>query len=200
MAGINYDEADANGVTLPLSEIDRLLTAQFAIGWAGERGENRRLGWWRSDLVSEFGGRDLFSRLLPHSSEWAVFQSVREAAHRRDDERRMQDHNPDRIVSLFNTTFEIDERVDERLADLKREGGRPAETLSGLGEVVFDDWSADRFAEWVQAHGKVDFVQAPIGRRIRGSAPDSLGLLVRHLIAACSPLTDTYPMPHYRRA
>jgi len=200
MSVVESREPSREGAPVPLSEIDLLLTAQLAIGWAGERGEDRRLGWWRTDLANKYGGQDLFSRLLPHSWEWAVYQSVREAARRRDEELRKQDHDSDRIISLFNITFEIDERADERFADLKREGKPPVEALSGLAEVVSEKWNKDQFAEWVQAHGKVDFVAAPIGRRIRGSAPDSLELLVRHLIAACSPLTDEYPIPHYRRA
>ncbi|MEX1027860.1 MAG: BREX-6 system BrxE protein [Candidatus Paceibacterota bacterium] len=200
MSVVESREPSREGAPVPLSEIDLLLTAQLAIGWAGERGEDRRLGWWRTDLVSKFGGQDLFSRLLPHSWEWAIFQGVREAARRRDEELRKQDHDSDRIISLFNITFEIEERADERLADLKRTGKPPVEALPGLAEVVSEEWAKDRFAEWLQAHGKVDFVSAPIGRRIRGNAPDSLDLLVRHLIAACSPLTDEYPMPHYRRS
>ncbi|GAB4568166.1 MAG: hypothetical protein Tsb0020_21310 [Haliangiales bacterium] len=40
---------------LPLSEIDFALTAQIIIAWAGEGGEEPRLSWWRSDMVSEFG-------------------------------------------------------------------------------------------------------------------------------------------------
>ena len=33
---------------------------QFAIAWNGEAGEERRLGWWRTDQYSEFGGEDDF--------------------------------------------------------------------------------------------------------------------------------------------
>lgn len=47
---------------IPNSELDRILTAQFADAWAGENGEQPRLGWSRFDLVSEFGGLDLFRR------------------------------------------------------------------------------------------------------------------------------------------
>jgi hypothetical protein len=71
---------------IPMSEIDRALTAQFVVAWAGEGGEEKRLGWWRSDLVSEFGGKDLFRRLLPKTWAWAVLQAVREAARRKDAE------------------------------------------------------------------------------------------------------------------
>ena len=39
---------------LPLSSatIDAILTAQLAVAWAGEGGEEPRLKWWRTDLVS----------------------------------------------------------------------------------------------------------------------------------------------------
>jgi hypothetical protein len=46
------------------------LTVQLVVGWAGEAGENPRLGWWNTDLASEFGGEDLFRRLLPNSWRW----------------------------------------------------------------------------------------------------------------------------------
>lgn len=79
------------------AEVDLLLTAQIAVAWAGEGhvGEEPRLGWWRSDLTSEFGGRDLFERLLPRTYRWAVFQAVREAARRTDAEMRERANNPD---------------------------------------------------------------------------------------------------------
>jgi hypothetical protein len=48
--------APTQRVPLPLSDLDAALTAQFAVAWAGETGEEPRLGWWRTDLVSEFGG------------------------------------------------------------------------------------------------------------------------------------------------
>ena len=66
------------------AELDALLTAQIAVAWAGEGGDEPRLGWWRTDLVDEYGGEDLFARLLPHTARWAVLQAVREAARRTD--------------------------------------------------------------------------------------------------------------------
>ena len=65
-------------------EIDYALTAQLVVGWAGESGEQKRLGWWRSDLVSPYGGMDLFKSLLPSTWEWAVLQGARETARRRE--------------------------------------------------------------------------------------------------------------------
>jgi hypothetical protein len=71
-------------VSATLEELDFALTAQLVVAWAGESGEEQRLGWWRTDLASEFGGEDLFRRLLPNSWPWATLQAVREAARRRD--------------------------------------------------------------------------------------------------------------------
>ena len=61
----------ATDLFLTTTELDFLLTAQFAVAFAGEGGESPRLGWWRTDLVSEFGGHDLFQRLLPSTWAWA---------------------------------------------------------------------------------------------------------------------------------
>ena len=184
---------------IPLSTVDLILTAQIAIAWAGEGGEDRRLGWWKTDLVSEFGGKDLFKQLMPHTWEWAVLQAAREAARRCDAELRHREHDPDQILSLFNLGFVVDEHADERLLDLKRSGVSPKTTLPGLNEVLTEKWQSERFGDWVQGHGKVDTVAAPIGRRLKGEPPESLELLVRRLISAFWPFTDEYPLPHYRR-
>ena len=185
---------------IPASQIDFLLTAQLAVAWAGEGGEEPRLSWWRTDLASEFGGQDLFRRLLPHSWRWAVLQAVREAARRRDAELRSQDNDPDRIVSLYRLGFVVDERVDQRLQDLKRSGEGPLEALPGLRDVCTETWELQQFADWVQGFGRANCVEAPIGRRLKGNLPDALDLLVRNLISALWPLADAYPLPHYRRS
>jgi hypothetical protein len=182
------------------SVIDSLLTAQLAIAWAGESGESPRLGWWRTDLKSEFGGEDFLGRLLPHTWQWAVFQAMREAARRCDAQIREQDHDADRIVSLYCLGFEIDERIDERLADLKRAGKPPLESLPGLREVVTETWNQDAFSEWIEGHGAVESTKAPSGRRLKGKPPESLELTVDHLVAGFLPLSESYPLPHYRRS
>jgi hypothetical protein len=184
---------------IPMSDIDAVLTSQLVVAWAGEAGEDRRLGWWRSDLVSEYGGEDLFRRLLPRTWRWAVLQSAREAARRKDAEFRCQDHDPDRIVSLFSLGFELDERVEERLQDLKRSGRVPHEVLPGLA-FVSEGWSHDRFWDWVVGHGEAEAAASPIGRRLRGGPPSTLDQLVRKLIAGLAPAAEAYPLPHYRRA
>jgi hypothetical protein len=184
---------------LPMSDIDAALTSQLVVAWAGETGEERRLGWWRSDLVSEYGGEDLFRRLLPSTWRWAVLQSARETARRKDAEFRRQDHDPDRIVSLFSLGFEVDERVEERFQDLKRSGRAPDDALPGLA-VVSEGWHRDRFWDWVIGHGEADAAASPVGRRLKGAPPTALDQLVRKLVAGLAPEAETYPLPHFRRA
>src|SRR5688572_2403408 len=127
-------------------EIDHALAAQLIVAWAGETGEERRLGWWACDLVSEFGGQDLFKRLLPNTWDWAVLQGAREAARRHDAAQRARDHEPDRLLSLYALGFETDERIDERLLELKRSGLPVPTALPPLVDMVGEDWSLQRFA------------------------------------------------------
>ena len=184
---------------IPMSDIDLALTAQIVVAWAGETGEEKRLGWWRSDLVSEYGGEDLFRRLLPSTWPWAVLQGARETARRRDAELRRQDHDPDRIVSLFNFGFELDERIEERFQDLKRSGRDPHEALPGLG-VISEGWSHARFFDWVNGHGEAETTATPIGRRLKSAAPGGLDQQVRRLVAGLAPAAEAYPLPHFRRS
>lgn len=183
----------------PKSEVDFALTAQLVVAWAGETGEEKRLGWWRSDLVSEFGGEDLFRRLLPRTWPWAVLQGAREAARRRDAELRREEHDPDRLISLFNFGFELDERIEERFQEYKRSGREPQESLPGLA-ILAAPWSTARFFEWVEGHGNIDATATPVGRRLKGAPPRGLDELVRKLVAALAPAAEKYPLPHFRRA
>ena len=182
-----------------MSDIDMALTSQIVVAWAGETGEERRLGWWRSDLASEFGGEDLFSRLLPSTWRWAALQGAREAARRVDAELRGRDHEPDRIVSLFSLGFEMDERIEERLADLKRSGRTPVEALPGLA-VTDKGWDPEGFWDWVDGHDEAGRTAAPAGRRLTGAVPATVGEQARRLVAGLAPAADSYPLPHFRRA
>ena len=118
---------------------------------------------------------------------------------RYDAELRQRDHDPDRILSLFNLGFAVDERTDERLLDLKRSGVSPLEALPGLKEVLTETWQVNQFGDWVQRHGKAESVSEPIGRRLRGAPPETLELLVNRLVSAYWPFTSEYPLPHFRR-
>jgi hypothetical protein len=181
------------------ADLDYVLSAQIAVAWAGEGGEEPRLGWWRSDLASEFGGEDLFRRLLPNTWRWATLQSAREAARRRDAEIRSRDHDPDRIVSLYRLGPEPDERLDERLQDLKASGVEPVKALPGLADIVTGPWKPERFAAWLEAHATEQHASAPIGRRLKGDPPGAIDALVRNILGALAPLGEEYPLPHYRR-
>ena len=181
------------------SEIDQLLSAQLIVAWAGEKGgDEKRLGWWRTDLLSEFGGRDLLSQLLPHTGEWAVYQAVREAARRTDAAAREESHDSDLLVSLYSLGFEIDERADERLQELKRSGKDPLEALPGLKSLVDESWSQQAFVDWCEGHGKSDYTGTSTGRRLKGEMPSSLDRVIHRLVAAMVPLADEYPLPHFR--
>ena len=182
------------------SEIDLVLTAQIVVGWAGEHGEHRRLGWWRTDMVSEFGGEDLLKRLLPHTWRWAVLQSVREAARLKDAELRAQAHDPDDILSLYNFGFEVDERIEDRFQELKSSGRLPEKALPGLSDAIEDSWNREHFLDWVSGHGEAEISVTPAGRCIEGEAPPSLDARLRQLVAGlAAPLGDAYPLPHFRK-
>ena len=141
---------------IPMSDIDMALTSQLVVAWAGETGEEHRLGWWRSDLVSEYGGEDLFRRLLPSTWRWAVLQGAREAARRVDAELRRRDHDPDRIVSLFSLGFELDERIEERLAESEALGPHAGRGAAGPGGHRATAGTRIEFWDWVTGHGEAD--------------------------------------------
>lgn len=189
----------AERVSVPESDIDLALTAQLLIAWAGEGGEEKRLAWWRTDLVSEFGGEDLFKRLLPNTFRWATLQAAREAARRKDAELRAQHHNPDHIVSPFNLGFELDEHVEARFQELKREVANPEEALSGL-ELISSGWDRSAFQAFLASHaGKVNIESSPVGRLLKGEPPSNLGELIRNLLAGFAEDSNEYPLPHYRK-
>jgi hypothetical protein len=185
-------------------DLDGLLTAQIAVAWAGEKGEDRRLGWWDSDLTGELGGEDLFRALLPATWAWATLQAARAAATRCDAAMRARGSDPDAVLTLFFQGFVIDELAEERLRDLKGSGQSPLEALPGLSEVIGElrdrqPWDQGRFTGWLAAGDAPETEPTPLGRRIKGPVPEGLDRRVRQLLGALTPLADHYPLPHYRR-
>jgi hypothetical protein len=182
------------------SEIDSLLTSQILVAWAGERGgdEERRLGWWRTDLVSEYGGRDFFKRLLPRTSEWAVLQSVRQAALRADIAAKKKVPDADALISLYGLSFEVDERLEERIQELKRSNKSPIESLPALRALMDSPWKQQSFMDWVEGHGKSDFTVTATGRRLKGTPPSSLDSITKSLVGALTPIAKDYPFPHIK--
>jgi hypothetical protein len=191
-----------SGASVATSDLDQALTAQTVVAWAGEGGEKPRLGWWQTDLVSEYGGEDLLKRLLPRTWPWAMLQAVREAARRKDEELRGKDSDPDQLVTLFRFGFELDEQIEERLQAYKRGGLSPVDALPGLGEVMGGTlhqlWDRAQFLQWVEAHGPVQAEAVPTGRQLKGAMPAGLDRRVAQLVAALAPLADSYPLPHFR--
>lgn len=193
-------------IRVPDGDLDALLTAQFLVAWAGE---TSRLGWWRSDLVSRYGGYDLFSRLTPHTASWVILQTARETARRHDAERRGQGGDPDAKLTLFHLGFEADEQADERLQHHKRGGKSPTAALPGLGDFIRlptpeddgdddDTFDRERFERFLRLDTAKHVVE-PGGRRLTGAPPANLPELVRQLLAALVPLAGEYPLPYFRR-
>lgn len=185
------------------SDIDFLLTAQLVLAWAGESGTNddpssKRLGWWRTSLVGD-GAEYELKELLPNTWQWVMFQSVREAARLHDASVRLKDHDPDRLLTLYSLGFAIDEKVEDRLRQLKLAGTEPGEELPQFGEIIAGGWNRGAFASWSNAFGKSSFTDVPAGRRLKGKPPQNLAELTSRLVAGLMPITDSYSMPHFRR-
>ncbi len=198
-----FDAAPVRSAVLrvPTEHLDFALTAQIAVAWAGERGEEPRLGWWNSDYASLDGGFDLFGRLMSRSMLWTSYQAARETARRVDAEMRRRDSNPDRVISLYSLGFELDEKLEDRLRDLRRTGLEPHQCLSALADIRMEwPWDRGRFAAWLSGQGTADISTTPVGRRLSLEPTASLDTLIRALLAGLLPLGDTYPLPHVRRA
>lgn len=138
---------------MPLStdKLDEILTYQLAVAWAGEAGdEPRRLGWWKTDMVSRYGGLALFEQLAPQTRAWAAFEVAREAARRVDEAARNKSADPDRLLSVFHLGADLDEQVQERIGDHKRDGRSPTDALPELQDLIAG-WDRERFEAWLAA-------------------------------------------------
>ena len=181
-------------------ERDAILTLQLAVAWAGERGEDEpRLGWWDTDMVSQYGGHTLLRAVAPRTYAWAALEVAREAARRKDEAARARDADADRLVSLFRFGFDIDEQLEDRLAEHKREGLAPELALPKLS-ALFERWDRNRFASWLEAVDAPNTVNDPTGRRLTGAPPSDVVETAQRLARALAPFSDNYPCPHYRDA
>ena len=184
---------------IPTSTVDSILALQLTVAWAGEsREQTKRLGWWQTDLVDATGGGDFLARLLPRTHAWASLEAVREAARRVDEQGRRGMSDPDGVRTLFFLGFDLDERLTERLAELKRGSMPPAEALP-VSLALDAPFSGDSLADALRLSGRAaayDIV--PGGRQLKGAMPGAPDLAVRNLAAALLPLTERYPMPFYR--
>ena len=187
------------GSLLTHGVLDSILALQLTVAWAGEGAcDPPRLGWWATDLVDEAGGGDLLLRLLPKTHAWAGLEAAREAARREDERARRTQASPDDLRTLFFLGVEVDERLAERLADLKRLGRPPSEALP-LPVVIGGVFSKDGLAAALATPGVKSRVQVvPGARQVLGARPEAPDLVARNLAAALLPLSESYPLPFYR--
>jgi hypothetical protein len=178
--------------------LDQILSMQLLVAWAGE-GDTQpaRLGWWRTALADEYGGEDLFQRLMPHTWKWAVLDAARLAAKRVDARSRERTADADQLVSLFRLGFALDEHLDDRLAELKRSGIAPLEALPGL-KAIASPFDRAAFQAWLADLPPAGHTASAAGRRLKETLPEDRVLAARMLCAALHPLIDSYPAPHFR--
>lgn len=180
--------------------LDEILSLQLLVAWAGEgQTDPKRLGWWRTSLSDEFGGEDLFKRLMPRTWRWAVLEAARVAARVADAEARSHAADGDQLISLFHFGFELDEQLDDRLAELKRSEREPTEALPRLAATK-RPWNTDAFLASLRELGAVATAASSIGRRLKGAMPRSPVEAARQLAAAMVPSGDRYPAPHWKVA
>lgn len=183
------------------TELDEVLAVQFLVAWAGEgsRSRPRRLNWWDTDLVDPDGGGDLIARLVPRTHVWASLEAVREAARRVDADSRERHGEPDLLRTIFFLGFELDEKVSDRLALLKRGDRSPSAALllpSGL--ALGADFPSDRVMSALAPAGPPAFeVVPPVGRQVHAPMPAGIADQVRTLAAALVPPTADYPTPFF---
>jgi len=123
---------------------------------------------------------------------------VREAARRVDAKARGRHGDPDRLRTIFFLGFEVDERLDDRLGELRRSGRAPEEALP-LPHRLGAEFDAGALPALLAPGEKAAFEAVPpIGRKLRGAAPAAVDDLVARLTAALVPVADGYPLPFYR--
>jgi hypothetical protein len=187
------------GNTVTVQSLDQILALQLVVAWAGEgRCEPKRFGWWDTDLIDMAGGGDLVARLAPRTHAWASLELVREAARRVDARARGRHGDPDKLRSIFFLGFEVDEKVTDRLAELKRQGRPPEEALP-LPFKLGSEFAKEQVVEALSVAGKVAFEKVPpAGRQLKGAAPESPHELVQKLAAALVPIAPEYPLPFFQ--
>jgi hypothetical protein len=186
------------------ADLDRILSLQLSVAWAGEGGcEPARLGWWKTDVIDAEGGGDLFTRLLPRTHLWASLQAAREAAILTEEALRASIADKDETRSLFHLGSDVDERLRDRLGQLKRGERPPLEVFPAMPREVFPEppvggFEEKTFADSLRAGGQATWVVSHGGRELRGELPSKAELLAPLLAAALVPFVKPYPLPFCR--
>lgn len=181
------------------SDLDQILALQLTIAWAGEGlCQPPRLGWWQTDLVDEDGGGDLFGRLTPRLRRWSALEAVRETARRHDARCRREVAEPEKVRTLFNLGFRIEEQLETRLSILKatEASPQPAIPLQGLMGTPFSPDALTKLLESLPPRARYTAVLG--GRELAGAALHEPLTLARQLATALLPLAERYPMPFAR--
>lgn len=179
--------------------LDAILAAQFFIAWAGEGlSEPKRLEWWRTDTIDEYGGGDFMLRLAPRTHRWAGLEAAREAARRTDFKARKRMADPDSVRTLFFWGFEVDEQLTERLRDLKMNRQDPEKALS-VPMKLGSDFDRDAFQEALkEISDEAEYTVQLSGRELKSSMPQNHQEACRLLLGALRDLPEQYPCPFFR--
>jgi hypothetical protein len=183
----------------PPEELDQILALQLLIAWAGETpgGAHPRLGWWKTDVIDDDAGGDLWKRLLPRTHRWAGLDAARRAAYLTDERLRRPAKNADDQLTLFHFGFEIDEALAERLAHHVLEARNPAEVLPALS-ALSSRFDRTALAKTLGADGvDASFKVVPGGRQLKKIANEPLPARARRLATAllAAPVAPAYPVP-----
>ncbi len=181
-------------------ELDEILSVQLLLAWAGETpgGGTPRLGWWKTDVIDEEAGGDLWKRLLPRTHRWAGLDAARRAACLTDERLRRPAKNADHQFTLFHFGFELDEALAERLAHHVLEAHHPAEVLpllSAMGSVHFDRAALAKTIATKELDASFKVVAG--GRQLKKVPDEPLPTRARRLAMALlsDPLSPAYPVP-----
>lgn len=176
--------------------LDRILELQFVLSWAGEdAAQPRRQSWWRTNLIDEYGGYDLLSRLVPRTARWAQYELARTAARHVDGDGLDKQADAANIRTLFHLGPELDTELAERLQQLKASEVDPLEALPALKATA--TWDASAFAGFLGDLGDARrFEREPFGKRLSGDVPGDPVELIRTLAQGLLPLGERFPRPH----
>jgi len=180
-------------------ELDAILSVQLLLAWAGETpgGDQPRLGWWKTDVVDDEAGGDLWKRLLPRTHRWAGLDAARRAAALTDAKLRSPAKNADRQLTLFHFGFAIDEALAERLAHHVLEAREPAQVLPTLSAITsrFDRTALMKSLDAADLDATFKVVAG--GRQLKPHADEPLSTRARRLALAllADPVAPAYPVP-----
>lgn len=183
-------------IPVPNTQLHHVLSLQLTVAWLGE-GHGRR-NWWRTGLLDQDGGLDFFERVTPNRAAWIALDAARRAAVSVDAALRRRS-GAGRFRTLFHFGFEVNERLEQRLIDLRQEGGDP---FGRLGLPFRPDTELETRAAVAflteQTPRDPTFSISPAGRELDGAPPAALDRAASVLAAALVPDADSYPMAHFR--